>query len=107
MPDKWEIWNAKVKFEDDPNTVKERPVLVIDKSNCFLISLKITSHEPREQCYGEYQIIKWQEAGLSEESTIRCTKRLMLVETDFLNHRGTLQPIDISNIRALLSVIIY
>ena len=107
MPEKWEIWDAKVKFEDDPDTVKERPVLVIDQSNCFLISLKITSHEPREQYFGEYVIMKWQEAGLSEESTIRCSKRLQLVAGDFIDKRGKLQPIDISNIRALLSVILY
>nr|DAP83183.1 MAG TPA: endoribonuclease [Caudoviricetes sp.] len=46
-PNKWEIWLAKVKFEDNPTQVKPRPVLVIDSKRCYIISIKITSHHSK------------------------------------------------------------
>lgn len=39
IPNRWEIWWAKVKFEDDPSQVKQRPVLVISPSEMYIISL--------------------------------------------------------------------
>lgn len=41
---KWDIWLAKVAFEDEPNIIKNRPVLIIDNTKCLVLSLKITSH---------------------------------------------------------------
>lgn len=71
MPERWEVWLAKVKFEDDPTTVKQRPVLVISNTQCYILPLKMTSHPPRETFPGEYALLRWQEAGLQKESTVR------------------------------------
>lgn len=101
-PSSWEIWDAKVAFEDAPHTLKRRPVLVISPKDIFILSLKITSHEPRKRYPGEYQIKKWEEAGLNKPSTVRCSKRLNLIENDFIKKRGKLQAIDMLEIRNIL-----
>ena len=101
-PNKWEIWLAKVKFEDNPTQVKPRPVLVIDSKRCYIISIKITSHPPRTEYDGEYSIVKWSEAGLNKASTIRCSKRLKLFNSDFVHKLGWLHPIDIISIQKII-----
>lgn len=102
MPNKWEIWLAQVKFEDNPSVIKRRPVLIISPSVSCIISLKITGHAPRATYEGEYLIKKWREAGLDKESTIRVSKKLRLINTDFVHKIGRLQPIDIIEIQKQL-----
>lgn len=102
MPNRWEIWLAKVKFEDNPSVIKKRPVLIISPTVSCIISLKITGHSPRPSYKGEYRIKKWKEAGLDKESTIRVSKKLRLINTDFDYQIGRLQPIDIIEIQKLL-----
>lgn len=103
MPNKWEIWYAKVKFEDNPSVVKERPVLVIENRGDYcIVALKITSHEPREGYDNEYGIQQWAEAGLKKTSTIRGTKFLKLTLNDFVNKRGMLQTADILQVMKFL-----
>lgn len=99
----WEVWYAKVKFDDDWTQIKERPVLVISKELYYVLSLKITSHSPRANFPGEYSLVKWQEAGLHKQSTVRTSKKLKLVESDFVHKIGRLHPVDILGIRQLLS----
>ena len=99
MTRRWEIWLARVAFEDKPSVQKIRPVLIISPNEAFILSLKITSHKPRKYCEGEYAIIKWKEAGLDKTSTVRCTKQLKLNGDDLLKRIGRLHPIDIVEIR--------
>ncbi len=99
---KWEVWLAKVKFEDDPTEAKLRPVLVIDLQRVYFISLKVTTHEPRPCYYGEYPLQKWQAAGLDKPSTVRVSKRLQLIERDFVKKIGRLHPNDILAIQKML-----
>lgn len=103
MPNRWEIWYAKVKFEDNPSQAKNRPVLIIDNRQMYLLSLKITSTAPRTNCWGEYAIVKWREAGLAHQSTIRISKRLKLVNSDFINKIGTLHPYDRINVQKIMT----
>lgn len=102
MPNKWEIWYAKVKFEDDPTQVKSRPVLVISPEKCYILSLKITGTAPRGGYSGEYALLKWKEAGLNKQSTVRASKRLRLVSTDFIHKIGRLHPVDIIAIQKII-----
>ena len=89
----WEIWWAYVAFEDDSGG-KQRPILILEDGTVYVIALMITSHEQRS-IYGEYDITKWQSAGLTKPSTIRVTKRLKLEENDLIHKMGDLQPYDI------------
>lgn len=89
----WEIWLAYVAFEESDGG-KERPVLVLEDGTVYVIALMITSHEQRNM-YGEYDVVKWQSAGLRKPSTIRITRKLMLSEEDLISKIGDLQPLDI------------
>lgn len=102
MPNKWEIWIAEVKFEDDLTKSKERPVLVVDKENEIYFSIKITSHAPREKYDGEYSIQKWEKAGLSKPSTLRTSKRLELIDSDFRRKLGKLSTVDIVEVKKII-----
>ncbi|MDY3982924.1 MAG: hypothetical protein SOY70_02835 [Veillonellaceae bacterium] len=46
MPESWEIWWVRVKFEDSEEC-KVRPVIVLEDAVAYIISLKVTSHAPR------------------------------------------------------------
>ncbi len=96
----WEIWYAFFAYEDDPTQGKERPVLVIPNGN-FIRALKITSSNPRTVY--DYQIINYHQAGLSTASVVRLDKELPLFESDLINRKGRLHPVDISNIKNLMS----
>ena len=40
---KWDIWLAKIAFEDAPEIIKNRPVLVINNNTFLVLSLKINN----------------------------------------------------------------
>lgn len=99
---KWEIWLANVRFEDKPDEYKLRPVLVIDKENIYFLSFKMTSHKPRDNYFGEYSIQFFQEAGLKKPTVIRLSKKLLLLEKEFINKIGRLHPYDINEVMKIL-----
>ena len=96
----WEIWWTYVAF-DKGDGGKERPVLVLEDGTAFVLALMVTSHEQRN-VYGEYDVTKWQSAGLKKPSTIRTTKKLQLIENDLIYKMGDLQPFDIVMLKRLL-----
>ena len=76
------ILRAKVPFKEGEGS-KEHPVLVLSKTKGLVLSLKMTSHEPRyKSLEGEYEMMKWKEAGLSKPTVIQCSKVLSLLETE-------------------------
>ena len=94
---RWDIWVARVEFEE-VTCSKIRPVLIIDGTRCYVLSLKITSHAPRTQFPGEYQIIEWKEAGLMKPSSIRISKQLNLPVDSFVKKIGRLTELDRFNV---------
>ena len=106
-PKQWEIWSAKFAFEDDPNTVKTRPILVLENRELYpILAAKITSHPSRSNYLGEYEIKEWREIGLKSPSPIRLSKRLLLQEVDFNRKIGRLKPIDIIGVQEKLKEIL-
>ena len=101
---RWDIWIAKVEFEGGTGS-KIRPVLIIDGTRCYVLSLKITSHVPRSQFSGEYQIIEWKEAGLMKPSTIRISKQLNLPADSFVKRIGRLTELDRLNVLKIYLVL--
>lgn len=101
LPERWDIWLAKVYF-DGTDEFKYRPVLVIKPEVCYVLSLGITSHLPRD-CWGEYVIQYWEESGLTKPSTIRCSKIVELEYDDFEKYLGRLHPSDLYNLQNMLS----
>lgn len=98
----WEIWIARVKFEDS-DEIKNRPVLILENGQAFILALKITSHCPREYCSGEYKVTNWEKSGLDRQSTVRCSKRLRLIESDLVHRIGRLHPYDIMMLQELVA----
>ena len=96
----WEVWWAYVAFEEGDGG-KQRPVLVLEDGIVYVIALMITSHEQRD-LYGEYDITKWQSAGLTKPSTIRTSRKLHLEEQDLIRKMGELQPLDIVLLKRIL-----
>lgn len=99
---KWEVWFAKVYYEDDPSQSKKRPVVIISVEPLICIALKITTHEPRKFYYGEYSIKNWKAAGLVKPSVIRVSQKYNLIYNDFLQKLGRLSPEDILHLSELI-----
>lgn len=94
----WEVWAAKVKYEDSPQ-VKSRPVLILEDKTVFAVCLKMTGTAPRP---GEYRLKDWAGVGLTKPTTVRVGKVLHLQSQDLSYKIGDLSPIDIANIQAIL-----
>lgn len=99
---KWEIWLAKVPFEEDLRKRKKRPVLVLDEDEVIVLSFKLTSHTVRSNYLGEYAIIKWREAGLMKPSVIRCSQLLRLRKRALIRKLGKLQLEDIEGVKGIV-----
>ena len=100
---RWEIWEAEVQFEESDKS-KKRPVLILSETECLVISLKMTSHEARyDKMEGEYEIMRWEEAGLLKPTVVQCSKRLQLRKSCITERKyGRLTATDIIGIQALL-----
>lgn len=100
---RWEIWEADVPFEDKKGH-KKRPVLILSEKDMMVFSLKMTSHDARyKMLEGEYEIMKWKEAGLAKPTVIQCSKRLKLCKNNFTGKQfGRLSALDIVGIQAIL-----
>lgn len=88
----WDIWYIDYAFDDDPEQSKDRPALITSVNPLSFVVLKITGHEPRDEY--DYEIKKWQEAGLEKKSCIRTKHRLSAQEADFRRKAGELHKID-------------
>lgn len=60
LPQPYDVWRLAFYFEDKPDVVKERPVVVLNcnsKTGQVLIAgAKVTSHAPRPDFPGEVQL---------------------------------------------------
>lgn len=53
----------------------------------MLLSVKVTSHPPRQGIEGEIPLLDWQAAGLSKPSTARCSKTILVPLSVFVGQR--------------------
>lgn len=92
MMKRFEIWYAKVRFEDS-DEVKERPVLIWNDMAYIILGYKLTGTD-RGNNRQEFPIEYWEEAGLSKPTTIRIGKLLRLERSDFTRYIGVLDKRD-------------
>lgn len=92
---KYDIYLAKVVFEDNKEKAKIRPVLILENNKIYVICYKITSQINK---YNEYKILNWEEAGLLKPSMIRTNKKLQINKTDIIKKLGHLSNIDIKRL---------
>lgn len=76
----YDIWRMAFEYEDKPGKVKERPVIIgaVDDKNAYVLVVKVTSHEPRDEFAGEVILQDWQTEGLEKPSVARCSKTLIV-----------------------------
>ena len=100
---RWEIWEADVPYEEKAGS-KRRPVLILSKDTIYVLSLKMTSHEPRYKALdGEYEVLRWKEAGLEKPTVVQCSKKLRIDRSRFTGKKyGRLTAIDIIGLQAML-----
>lgn len=99
---KWDIWEADVPFSENKVESKRRPVLIISPSEVLV--LKMTSHNKssKPKPY-EFEIMKWEKAGLSVQTYIQCDKYIRLKKDQFTGKKyGRLQAVDIIGVQALM-----
>lgn len=95
----WEVWLAKVRFEDSDET-KNRPVLIIVVDSKYY-RVKMTGTSPRD--FFEVEVSQWKAAGLRKDTTIRTNKISELRESDLIHKLGDLHPVDIAEFRQKFS----
>lgn len=85
--ERYDIWQAKVKFEES-DEAKKRPVLIWN-NQVFLVAYKMTGTD-RGDDQDEYRIRYWKEAGLTKPTSVRLRKVLRLEKGDLLYKIGEL-----------------
>lgn len=45
----WEVWYANFPYEENPTIVKRRPVIILNVDTLECLSVKVTSHEVRDE----------------------------------------------------------
>jgi hypothetical protein len=96
---KWEVWFAKVKYEDS-DVVKKRPVLIIGERVGIILSLKMTSHTARD--HTDYPLNHWARAGLERETVVRTAKACYLKDSDLVWRMGRISEHDMLQIQSIL-----
>ena len=96
-------WEADVPFEEEKGS-KKRPVVILSDSEYIVLSLKMTSHKPRYNILeGEFELMKWQEAGLSKPTVVQCSKLLKLKRNRITGKKyGRLSATDIIGLQTVL-----
>ena len=93
-----EIWYAKFPLEEDSSRYIERPVIIADISLPYLVIIKITKHDPRQNDPYDVPIIRYREAGLKHPSTARISKAVIINESQIDNRKGELHSLDYKKI---------
>lgn len=107
-PQPYEVWRIPFEFDDHPGFFKQRPVIIGGISangvDVLLLSVKVTSHPPREGISAEVPLLDWQAAGLPKLSTAHCNKAILLPLSLFRGKKkyGRLSPRDQMTVKAAL-----
>lgn len=100
--DKWDIVEADVPFREDLTKSKLRPVLIISENEYLVLKLTTHHHSDKPRPY-EYEISKWQEAGLTAMTYIQCDRFVRLSQKRLTGKRyGRLQMADIIGVTVMM-----
>ena len=98
----WEIWEADVPYREDITKSSRRPVLIISPTEVLVLKLTTHQHSDKPKPY-EYEIMKWQEAGLTAQTYIQCDRFIQLSDRRFSGKQyGRLQMADIIGVQVMM-----
>lgn len=95
----WDVYWADVPFEEDPSQIKTRPVIIAKNGVVYVLTLRVTSHEPRVYDPYDYPLKEWKAANLNKPSTVRIRKLAKLAPNAIRDQIGTLHPADVLEIQ--------
>lgn len=94
----WDIWLTEFPLEEDNSQSISRPVIVLSVKPMWIMSVKVTKHNPRENDPYDIEIKKWKESGLNYPSTARVAKSNKLHISNFKKYLGQLHSDDRINV---------
>lgn len=98
----WDIVEADVPFREDPDRSKKRPVLIVSETEYLVLKLTTHGHSDKPKPY-EYEIVKWQEAGLTAMTYIQCDRFVHLPASRFTGRQyGRLQAVDVIGVKTMM-----
>ncbi|WP_258175645.1 hypothetical protein [Bifidobacterium callitrichos] len=95
-----------VRFEEDKTRSRNHYVacIIVDADNDGGVAVKLTSN-PTWRGDGDIRLLDWEQAGLSHETTARCSQLVRFRRDDLQGYTGTLSKQDaIRLVTALNSV---
>lgn len=95
----WEVYWAAFPYEDNPAQEKIRPVVIAKDNGIYVLTLKITTHDPRDDDEYDCELTYWREANLPYPSVVRLRKLAQLKPTAVQDYVGKLHPADIIDIQ--------
>ncbi len=98
---RWDVWWANFKYQES-DIFKDRPVIILEENNLTVLSIKLTTKEPREYDPLDYKIQFWEEANLRKPSTARISKVAVVSKMSFRKYIGRLVLKDILQIQNLI-----
>ena len=100
---KWEVWLANVVYQDQPDLSKNRPVVIYSPTECFILSLKVSSQNPHTY-RDNYELKKWKEPGLSRPSYVSI-RFIKILSEDLVHRLGRLHTLDVRALEKMLKKI--
>lgn len=97
---RWDVYWGDVPFEDDPTQIKRRPVIIAKDCAVYVLILRVTSHEARQNDPYDYTLQEWKYANLETESVVRIRKIAQLRPEHVHEYIGRLHPVDILGIQS-------
>ncbi len=96
-----EVWYANFPYAEDSSKFKRRPVIVLDVDNdsCTVLSMKITSRNPRSEF--EIEIFDWATIPLDHISTADAASVQNIPKSSFDKRVGRLSDDDWDNVTDL------
>lgn len=87
----FDVYRMPVRFEEDKTRSRNHYVVcvIVDTDNDGGIAVKLTSN-PTWHGDGDIRLLDWEQAGLSHETTARCSQLIRFRRDDLQGYTGTL-----------------
>lgn len=99
----WDIVEADVPYRENINKSSMRPVLIVSETEVLV--LKMTTHHRSEKPKPyEYEVMKWEQAGLTARTYVQCDYFIRLSEERFTGKKyGRLQVTDVIGVKQMMA----
>jgi hypothetical protein len=96
-----DVWLVNFPLEEDPTEFLPRPVIVLNVELPYILSTKITKHDPRVTDPFDIPILHWKDANLNFPSTARVSKTIPLEISRFIHLIGNANTNDLITIQEM------